>query len=98
MKVKELLKTEDKWTQGYYARTKTGTFVDATNRSAVCYCLRGAVEKCYRKAGARIEAEAKLRAAIRKFTKGQCLELVTFNDALGRTFEDIKKVVELADV
>lgn len=47
MKVKELLKTKKKWCQGSFAYDKNGDIVNPRNKNAVCWCLVGAVQKCY---------------------------------------------------
>lgn len=50
MKVYELLATEDRWTQGWFAKDKDGNAVMndwRTNPEVTCFCLAGAVEVCY---------------------------------------------------
>lgn len=47
MKVYELLSDESKWAQYALAKTKEGSTCDPLSREAVCWCLRGAVIKCY---------------------------------------------------
>jgi hypothetical protein len=47
MKVLELLSSEDKWTQGAFARNKDGVRTDYYAEKAVSWCLIGAIHKCY---------------------------------------------------
>lgn len=47
MKVRELFNNKDKWTKGLYARDKDGFSVDPEGSNAVCFCLVGALRKCY---------------------------------------------------
>lgn len=47
MKIKELLSTEKKWTKGTYARNAVGKACSPYSEEAVCFCLLGAVDKCY---------------------------------------------------
>lgn len=35
----------ERWTQGWYAKTAEGKDCGPTNPNAVCWCLRGAIEK-----------------------------------------------------
>lgn len=47
MKAFELLETEDKWTRFVAARDKDGTAVLVSDADGVCFCMMGAVAKCY---------------------------------------------------
>lgn len=47
MKIHELLTDESKWTQGSLARTNLDMAIHAQASDATCWCLVGAVHKCY---------------------------------------------------
>ncbi len=47
MKLSELFSNESCWTQETFARTADGTRVAPKNPDAICWCLRGGIEKCY---------------------------------------------------
>jgi hypothetical protein len=47
MKVRELLCDESKWTQYANARDGYGLQTSADSPDAVCWCLSGAIDKCY---------------------------------------------------
>jgi hypothetical protein len=47
MKVRELLSDESKWTQDANARDKNGVDVPVYSPKACCWCLQGAMDKCY---------------------------------------------------
>jgi hypothetical protein len=95
MKIKELLSTPDRWTQGWFA--KIGDFpTNVDNPEATCFCLLGALSRCYEE---RAEPIMKIRAAIHElFPEYQKYNtpISLFNDR--QTYEDIMKVVNHADV
>ena len=43
----DLLKDPSKWIKGTFARSKGGFEVGPRSPKAVCWCLRGAISKCY---------------------------------------------------
>lgn len=47
MKVKELLSSPSRWCQRFAARRASGEDCLATAEDATCWCLWGAVRKCY---------------------------------------------------
>lgn len=47
MKVKELLATPDTWIRGVWAKDKSGWNTSPHHSDACCWCLIGAVKKCY---------------------------------------------------
>lgn len=97
MKVKELLTDESKWTRGAYARDSMGHHISSTDPDAKCWCLQGAIDFCYRDS---IMSE-KGPAIIRLYETVQQYygtpSVFHFNDRKA-TFEDIRKVIELADI
>lgn len=95
MKVKDLLSSREKWTQDDAAKSKSGRGVHPNSRYAVSWCLMGAIVKCYLHSQ-RKEQENKLRTILEK--RGMNPSVVCFNDDLLRTFQEIREVVELADI
>jgi hypothetical protein len=91
MKIKELLSSPEKWTQGVSARDKNGDIVYATCATATCFCLMGAIEHCYRN-----ENEAEL--IYKKIRTKVISHISIWNDQSYRTFEDVKQLVEELDI
>ena len=104
MKVKELLKDENCWTQYKNSRDKYGEGVDPDSNDACCWCLAGAMIKVYGEAMAtskefsRLTDTAQTLFSIRGLSWDDNYSFVRFNDNPNTTFEDVKKVVELADI
>ena len=87
--VKQLLSTARRWHKGEYA-----------NDDNTACCLAGALEVVYGDGPEFMEAETKVLAAIRKFTKkgSKAPRIANFNDAPTRSFRDIQTVVRMAGV
>ncbi len=94
MKVKELLSNESKWTQKAVARDKDNNWCYPYAETAAKWCLVGAIQKCYPNDTIRIKTL--LLNLIHKSFEYHGLE--NFNDNRRRKFEDIKQLVERADV
>lgn len=45
--VEKLLSDKSKWTTGVYARNSRGSEIGVNETDAVCFCLSGAIRKCY---------------------------------------------------
>ena len=100
MKVKELLSDESKWTKGVLAKTSSGSDCSPTDPKATCFCILGAIDHCY--ANNPIAADlaitkVKKAIAIVGYNILVPMTISTFNDHHA-TFEDIKKVLEIADI
>lgn len=95
MKAHELLATPDKWTKGTYAKTATGKAVPAKDPNAVCWCIYGALIKCYRDDEDRyVEAANKIQDVL--LLRYNNPDIVPFNDR--RTHEEVLAVLKEADV
>lgn len=94
MKIKELLNDESKWVQGWYSVDKDGAVVPPNVPEACCWCLEGATMRCYGTDEPDI-THNKIRPHLPKEYEGN---VVRFNDDAKTTFEDIRKVIEKADV
>ena len=101
MKVKELLSDESKWTKGVLAKDSYGCDCPPTDPDASCFCLLGAIDKCYDGFDSKKDlAIIKLKRAISRHPKTPVhspVTISTFND-YHASFEDIKKVLEVADI
>lgn len=94
MKIKDLLTDESKWVKGHSATDKEGYAVNPIGENAVCWCLIGAMEKCY----GRNNALELLRVSIKIVEKIQTNAITTWNDDSKRKFSDIKKLLEELDI
>lgn len=92
MKVSELLNDSSRWIKGEYARNSTGKEVDEYSPEAVCFCLHGAIQRCYPHFNTCQEVVAKVKAEIFPIT------ITSFNDAPSTTFSDIQTLVTKLDI
>jgi hypothetical protein len=93
MKIKELLTDESKWTQNAGARDKEKIPVPPKSEEAVCWCLFGAILKCY---GEDKEVYNRLDKYILYNLTG--MGIFSYNDNPKRTFKDIKALIEKLDI
>ena len=93
MKVQDLLTDESKWTQESYAKNAKGNAVKWTSQFAVCWCLSGAVRKCYSDL-----QQFEILKKIRNFIKNKVghTNIASFNDKA--TFQDICNLIEELDI
>lgn len=96
MKVKELLDSPEKWTKEAIARDEFGISTYLECKNAKSFCLLGGIIKCY---GYDFAGDiiSEIEFNIRKIFNSK-LDLIDFNNDLNTTFEDIQKVLEMADV
>lgn len=92
MKVRELFTDESKWTQGHAARNEKGERVWYKSPEACCWCLVGAINKCYVPA-IRPEIFEKISDYINSRAG-----ISVWNDAPERTFAEVKALVEKLDI
>jgi len=100
------LLTEKGWTQGFYARNKNGAPTDCRSDSACSFCLHGALMAADEKRpdDKRAEAGYRLHRALGDVLSGGDLvayldghvDIVSFNDAPGRTKEEVLDLIERA--
>lgn len=103
MKLQELFKTPEHWTQNSFARDSDGNKLEEPSESAVCFCLLGALQKYH---GGNIQ-KAVFRI-IRYLEKDKSFvfdaklsyesNLIRWNDDPSRTIEDIQKLVKDLDL
>lgn len=90
-----MLKSSKQWMQGAWARTKTGRETSWDNRYACCWCVDGAIAKCYKSRDARAAARAALRRVV-GVEEDWCLW--GWNDTPGRTFAEVRAAVREAGI
>lgn len=86
MKVYELLAIPDRWTKGAYARDINGAIVDCQSGHAACWCLDGAVHRCYPSLTEKANMLDLLDTAIGH-------QATTWNDAPERTHAEVLELV-----
>jgi hypothetical protein len=96
MKIKELLIDETKWTQNCNARDKDETPINPNSPEAVCFCLIGAIHVCYPDPQDHNDVYDKIQNQIR--TKYLIPFISDWNDSSERTFEEVKEVIDKANV
>lgn len=89
MKAHELLADRKNWTQGAYALNGEGFITLPRDKDAVCWCMVGAIAKCYPDFNERKAAKCK----VLNFLSGSIVE---FND--NHTHEEVLAVLKEADV
>lgn len=89
MKIQELLTDSTKWTQGEMSLAADGRIISSSSDEAVCWCLLGAMIKCYSKP---LEVMVKVKEYL------EVDNLAGWNDSPTRTFDDIRKLVTNLDL
>ena len=87
MKVKEFL-TKENWGRKTFATLKDGTSCHWLDKEAKKFCLLGATYRCHPGETAHIDA----------LLDRACGNPATWNDMPGRTFEEVKALVEKLDI
>lgn len=98
MKLQKLFSNSKRWTKGAEARSKTGRSVDPKSRQAVCWCLSGAITKCYSNWSERIRVFAKVASFMRAGVMYAPYFIANFNDRPQTTIAQIRKIVKRANV
>ncbi len=91
MKVRELLNARSRWVQGTDAEKSDGQETYAKDPDATCWCLLGAIERCYPH-----EEREDIYDRIVAATKES--QISSWNDSPLRTFEDVQKLVQELDI
>lgn len=86
MQIIELYRNESRWCQGASARDARGFVSDIHGTNSVCWCFGGAIQRCYPTSSVEVRQRIKDHLGIEN--------LVHWNDAPGRTFEDVLAVVK----
>lgn len=93
MKIHELFTDARRWTQGTFARNARGETVATSNPAATCWCLEGAMMRCY----PNMYEQDRVNTTIRR-ELGLGGGVVTWNDAPERTFDEVKALVTALDI
>lgn len=97
MKIHELLSDRTKWTQGCAARDEKGNQAYIESKDAVCFCLVGALDRCYgRMTEERFLAANKIKERVK--AKNGYATIPEYNDAPTRTYEQVLQLVKELDV
>ena len=97
MTIQELFTGPETWTQGTYARSREGCDVAESSPTAVSFCLAGAFYFAYAMRGQAYSNEFK-RVADAIGVRDTIGEITNWNDDPSRTFADIRRVIEQANV
>lgn len=95
MKVKELLDDKNKWTQGCYARDIHGNELMSDSPYAVCWCLSGAIKKCYTTPISNGIIDKIMGAIYNKYPHHRH-SIPSFNDQ--HTYEEVMEIVNELDI
>lgn len=98
MKAFELLSSPEKWIQGAYAKTASNVICNPLDDVAVCWCLSGAIYKCYCADGFAGNANrqlAKLEIYLRD-VKGTAVYPHFWNDHT--TYEEVIAALKACDI
>jgi hypothetical protein len=98
MKVKDLLRDEQRWTQGALARDYCGRECMPGSPDAEAWCLVGAIFRVYHEGSEINEAIDAVTRLIVGYRIDGIDEVEEWNDDPGRTFAEVKAVIEKADV
>lgn len=104
MKITEVLSDESKWARNTLARDKYLAAVDPTDALAVCWCLDGAIDKCY----STFEDRAKVCKIARQAIDTKYPSLINqghtdfgaiaiFNDSTETKFQDVFEIAKITD-
>lgn len=97
VKVRELFDSSDKWTQGALARCQDGTEIHPRSDAAVRWSLGGAIAKCY-SLQEFFFVVGSLYTHIPATGLSHYHDAEMWNDAPGRTFEEVKRMVDECDI
>lgn len=98
MTVAELLENSESWCQRAYAMNKDGWGVPYNDPSAVSWCLRGAIAKCYPDLQSYVISLNAVAEAIdpKDFWSGH--KIAEWNDNINRTHQEVLDVLRKAKI
>ena len=92
MKMKELLSDPSKWTQRVNARNSNGIPTLSFASNAVCFCLYGAMCRCYPNEEERSRVQRELHSNV------PLRNVAAWNDAPERTHAEVLELVTRLDI
>jgi hypothetical protein len=100
MKVKDIFKTQNDWTQGSYARNKDNIDTGSRSPTATKFCLVGAVHLAYLKEGYSSESTAAIFLKIETYLiqNYRTRDITEWNDDPDRDFKEVKDMVNILDI
>lgn len=102
MKAHELLCSPDKWVKGRLAVEADGTWVRLHSPTAVRWCVIGAIVRCYGYGTNETEEVCDRLATFLHLSEASSVaelsSLAGWNDARGRTFEDVHSALKELDI
>jgi hypothetical protein len=105
MKISKLFSSWRGWTKNVYASTRrSGLRVEPRNAAATCWCLAGAIRKCYPESEQSTVIERLANSIQELFPRriGESFRsfavVINFNDAPSTRFADVLRVVRHAKV
>ena len=98
MKPSDVLKLKKNWVKNSYANRQDGSSCSVESDNAVCWCLVGAIMKCYPHPKTQVEKRLKASSAMKKLFPGRTNSLLQFNDHKDTKFTDVKKVLKEAEL
>lgn len=96
MTLQELFTDSSKWIKDSYAKDTQGHTVPVKHPTAVSFCLIGGLGLCYPTAVGYTKAILRIRSTLEEM--GFSKNIYTFNDAKGTTFDNIRTVIQRANV
>lgn len=97
MKAYELLSSKEKWAKRAYAYDEKGAPCDPRDEKAVCFCLLGAIDRCYGKTPMRVRSKDIFLGVLEKL-KNKVGNVPHWNDAEERTYEEVVAVLKELDI
>lgn len=106
MKAYKLLDSPEKWIKQFNAKDASGNPVPPSNENAVCWCIFGALQKCYSKNTMNfIEAEIRLYDLLKnkgylgkRGDSSKPHDYAEWNDAEETTYDEVISVLKEANV
>lgn len=90
--INRLFRTRRQWTKGAWSLDKNGYSTGARQKDAVCWCLDGAIEKCYSNRDC-LRVVNRIDDYLRKQLGARYYGIPIWNDKRGRTFAHVKALV-----
>ncbi len=91
MKIRELLNSPEKWTQGASAKDSRGFGVPARSPYARQWCLMGALDICYPEVKDAVHVQNRIALILGT-------SAIDWNDTPDRKFEEVKELVDKLNV
>jgi hypothetical protein len=99
VRVKDILTGPSKWTQGAAARDWLGRPCSPESKRAVSYCIMGVLMCVYKSHGWEYAVGRVMKAiSTHGYMCKSLLDVADWNNHPGRTFREVRLVIERADV